>query len=346
MTRFPTGAELVVPSLLIVGGVLLGLILETAVFRRITRLAMKTGWKGDEIVVSALRVPILLSFLIAGIYGAVALLPLSERAADAVSDVLLVGIILTVTLALARLAGGLVNLYSFRTEGALPSSSIFGNLTKILVFVIGVLVILQSLGISITPLLTALGVGGLAVALALQDTISNLFAGLHILASKQIRPGDYIELDSGERGYVIDINWRNTTIRRLPNNMVVVPNSRLAAAIVTNYYLPEMEMAVRVPVGVSYDSDLAQVEQVTEAVAKEVMKEVEGGVSEFVPFIRYDNFNDSSIDLTVVMRAKEVGDQYLIKHEFIKRLHERYADSTIEIPFPIRTVHLTDERNR
>jgi small-conductance mechanosensitive channel len=86
-------------------------------------------------------------------------------------------------------------------------------------------------------------VGGLAVALALQDTLSNLFAGLHIIASKKLLPGDYFLLDSGEEGYVQDVNWRNTFIRTLRNNMIVVPNARLASAILTNYYQPSSEMA-------------------------------------------------------------------------------------------------------
>ena len=200
--------------------------------------------------------------------------------------------------------------------------------------------ILHSLGISITPILTALGVGGLAAALALQPTLANLFSGLQIIAAKQLHPGDYIKLDSGEEGYVTDIAWRNTIIRALPNNMIIVPNSKLASAIVTNYYQPEQEMAVLVQVGVSYKSDLKKVEEVTIEVGKEIMREVEGGVPDFEPFIRYHTFDDSSINFTVILRTTEYVGQYLIKHEFIKRLHKRYNKEGIVIPFPIRTIHM------
>ncbi len=238
------------------------------------------------------------------------------------------------------MAVGLVELQSRKGKGALPSTSIFTNLARVAVLAIGVLIILQSLGISITPILTALGVGGLAVALALQETLANLFAGLHILVSRQVRPGDYIQLDSGEAGYVTDINWRNTTIRALPNNMVIVPNAKLASAIITNFHQPEQEMSFLVEVGVSYDSDLKQVERVTVEVAREVLKEVQGGVPTFEPVIRYHTFADSSINFAVHLRAREFVDQYLVKHEFIKRLHERFQREKIEIPFPIRTVHM------
>jgi len=138
----------------------------------------------------------------------------------------------------------------------------------------------------------------------------------------------------------MDISWRNTTIRQLPNNVVIVPNSKLASIIVTNYYLPQQEMSVLVQVGVGYDSDLEKVEKVTIEVAKEVMREVPGGVPEFEPFIRYHTFGDFSIDFTVILRAREFVDQYLVKHEFIKRLHRRYQQEGIEIPFPIRTIYM------
>jgi len=125
----------------------------------------------------------------------------------------------------------------------------------------------------------------------------------------------------------------------LPNNVALIPNEKLTKAIVTNYYLPDKEMAVLVNLGVHYDSDLKKVEKITCEVAREIMKTVPGGVPGFEPFIRYNTFGDSSIGFTVILRAKEFADQYLIKHEFIKRLHERYKKENIIIPYPIRTIH-------
>jgi small-conductance mechanosensitive channel len=126
--------------------------------------------------------------------------------------------------------------------------------------------------------------------------------------------------------------------------MVLVPNAKLAQAIVTNYYFPDKEMAVLVNLGVHYHSDLKKVETVTCEVAKEVMKELPGGVPEFDPFIRYHTFGDFSINFTVILRAKEFVDQYLIKHEFIKRLHERFAEEGIVIPYPIRAINYKQEK--
>jgi small-conductance mechanosensitive channel len=214
-----------------------------------------------------------------------------------------------------------------------------------MVFVIGGLLILQNLGISITPLLTALGVGGLAVALALQDTLSNLFAGLQIIAAKNIQPGDYIKLESEDEGYILDINWRSTTIRALPNRIIIIPNQKLASSIIKNFSKPDKEIAVLVDLGVSYSSDLEKVEKVTIEVAREIMKNTTGGVVEFEPFIRYNKFDSSSINFTVIMRAKEFTDQFLVKHEFIKKLQQRYITENINIPFPITTVYMATNSN-
>jgi len=337
-------AHWIVPAAYIIGGLAAGFVFEKIILSELKHLAKKTKWKGNLIIVDSLRGMVIMWLLIAGIYGALLNIPISPILLHHLKKVLLIIVILAGTIALGKMTAGFVSLYVQREDVPLPSTSIFRNLAKLVVFLVGIMMILHSLGISITPILTALGVGGLAAALALQPTLANLFSGLQIIAAKQLHPGDYIKLDSGEEGYVTDIAWRNTIIRALPNNRIIVPNSKLASAIVTNYYQPEQEMAVLVQVGVSYDSDLTKVEHVTMEVGKEVMREVEGGVPEFEPFIRYHTFDDSSINFTVILRTQEYVGQYLIKHEFIKRLHKRYNKEGIVIPFPIRTVHLEKEK--
>lgn len=331
------------PAVFVVGGFLVGLAIERIILRRIRRLAGKTRWRYDEVIISSLSGMIMLWFTLGGVYGALLSLPMNENVLAISLKVLLVLTIFSVTVVVARLGVGSIGLYAETTE-ALPSSSILTNFTKVLVFAGGFLIILQALGISITPMITAMGLGGLAVALALQDTLANLFSGIFIIASKQVKPGDWVELDSGQKGHVVDVTWRNTTIRELPNNMVIIPNSKLASTVITNYHQPVQEMAVRVEVGVSYDSDLALVERVTSEVAGEVMREVEGGIPEYEPFIRYHTFDDFSINFTVILRIREYVDKYLVRHEFVKRLHERYRHEAIEIPFPIRTVHMKRQK--
>lgn len=194
----------------------------------------------------------------------------------------------------------------------------------------------------ITPLLTALGVGGVFIGLALQNTLSNLFSGLNIITSKKVRPGDYIRLETGEEGYVIDVAWRYTIVREIPDNFIVIPNAKIVSSTFKNYSFPDREMLVLVTVGVSYDSDLETVEAVTLEVASEIMNEVAGGVSEYQPFMRYEEFDYFSINCTVYLRVKEYLDRLIVRHEFIKRLHKRYQREGIKIPFPIKTVYITE----
>jgi small-conductance mechanosensitive channel len=328
------------PLVSVLGGYVGGKIFEYVIVRKLKKLASHTAWRGDDIFVDALSNAVTVWFVLAGLYGAVMTMPISPRVSGFLNTLLLIAFVASATSVAARLAVNYVNIYAATVRGVLPSTTIFSNLTRALVYIIGLLVILQSLGISITPILTALGVGGLAVALALQDTLSNFFAGLQIIGSGKVKPGDFIRLETGEEGYVVDVTWRNTTIRQLANNMVIVPNAHLASSRVSNFDQPTKEQAILVQVGVSYESDLEEVQRVTIEVARNVMKSVQGGIPDFEPFIRYHTFGDSSVNFTVILRGKEVVDQYLIKHEFIKRLHVRYRREGIEIPFPMRTVHV------
>ncbi|MFN3870167.1 MAG: mechanosensitive ion channel family protein, partial [Aquificaceae bacterium] len=241
---------------------------------------------------------------------------------------------------LSRLLGELLRLYLNRYQTDLPAASLLVQALKVALVVVGVIIAFDKIGIAITPILTALGVGGLAVALALRDTLENLFAGFHILASRQIKVGDYVRLSSGEEGFVEDITWRNTLIRQPSNNIIIVPNSNLSTSIVTNFHMPQPELSVIIPVGVSYDSDLEKVERITLEVAKQVQREVEGAVPDFEPLVRFFQFGDFSINFNVVLRAKDFPSQHLLRSEFIKRLKKRYEEEGIKIPFPTREVYL------
>ncbi|MPZ25395.1 MAG: mechanosensitive ion channel [Micromonosporaceae bacterium] len=329
----------------LVAAIVVGVLLRLS-FGWLIRHANGTSVTWDDVGWRLLRNLSLPSSVIGGGWAAAEALRLREPVAGIVDRVLLSAVVLAAALVIARLAGDIVRSVTIARSGVAQSATIFVNLTKILVLAIGVLVVMQSLGISITPLVTALGVGGIGIALALQDTLSNLFAGIQVLASKKVQPGDFIRLDSGEDGYIVDITWRNTTIRALAGNIVIVPNARLASAILTNFHQPAHAMEVWFQAGVSYASDLAQVERVTVEVARDVMTTVPGGVPDFQPVVRFHTFGESSIDFTVVLQTTEFLSQYLVVHEFVKRLHARYRAEGIEIPFPIRTLVLPDGLGR
>jgi small-conductance mechanosensitive channel len=342
LTRELVLHDWLVAGIAVAAGAVAALLLR-ALLRWLARHAERTRWAGDDLIVDALRTFAPGAAMIAGTAVAASVLPLTSRISGLVNHSLTALVILIATFSAARVVAGLVQSVAASRTGVAGSASIFVNITRIVVLTLGVLIALQSMGVSIAPLLTALGVGGLAVALALQDTLANLFAGVHILASKTVQPGDYIRLSSGEEGYVVDINWRNTVVRNLSNNLVIIPNGRLARTNMTNYTQPEQQLSVTVQVGVGYDSDLTQVERVTLEVVAGVMADINGAVPEHQGAVRFHTFAESRINFTVILGVGEFSDQYRIKHEFIKRLHARFRAEGISVPAPARTVTLRRE---
>ena len=153
--------------------------------------------------------------------------------------------------------------YGSRVTGARDVTSLTQKLVQLIVVGLGLVTLLRVVfNLNVNTVLTTLGVGGLAVALALQDTLSNLFAGFYVSISGLVRIGDYIKLNTGEEGYVSDINWRCTTLKGLTNNLVVVPNGKLGQAIFTNYHLPEHRVGLSMQISVGYDSDLDRTESI------------------------------------------------------------------------------------
>ena len=252
-------------------------------------------------------------------------------------------LIIALVLFADRFSVGLIGSYAERSNTFRGSRSIFQGITHGIVFGIGGLILLGTLGISITPLIASLGITSLAVALALQPTLENFFSGVQLVVDKPIRVGDFIELDSGEQGFVEKIGWRSTWIKMLPNNTVIMPNSLLSQSKIINYFYPEKELSVPVEVGVHYSSDLEHVEQVTLEVAREILSSHKWGVPEYETFVVYTGFGDSSVNFTVMLRAREYFNRFWVKSAFIKALHKRFAEEGITIPYPIRAINLEQE---
>lgn len=309
----------------------------------IARLAERSETRWDDAFVAALRTPLALAILASAGWVSIQYMRLPPGWNQTIDELTRVVLIFAFILFVDRFLRESVGLYQKRLDEMNLTQGFVRALLRLAVLVLGALVLLDTLRISITPLLASLGVGGLAVGLALQGTLSNLFAGVQLISTQPIRVGDFIKIQSGEEGYVTEIGWRATRIRMLTNSMVVVPNSKLADSVIINYDLPERELTVPVQAGVSYASDLSHVERVTLEVAAEIQQTVEGAVRDFAPALRYHTFDSSSINFTVALRARHFADQHLMKHEFIKRLHARYKQEAIVIPWPIRTLDVPDE---
>ena len=318
-----------------------GLLARRLLMRMLRAWNARTQSRPSLILAESLRGPVLIWVFILGVHLALQSSELPHKVTTFGAKLLLVLWIVSITLMGARIAGDLVRYYGGQVSGALPVTSLSQNLAQLAVVLLGILVLLHNLGLAIAPILGALGVGGLAVALALQDTLSNLFAGFYIAVARQIRLGDYIKLNTNEEGYVTDITWRSTAIRTLNNNMVIIPNSKLSQAIVTNYYLPEQRMSTSLQVGVSYDADPDRIERLLLEIAVRAATEVPGMLAEPEPSVSFDpGFGDSALGFTLNFHVVEFARQFGVRNQLRKRILLRFREEGIDMPYPTRTVHL------
>jgi small-conductance mechanosensitive channel len=331
-------------TIAIAGSIVLGWLVKGLIFPYLYKLTRKTKWKSDDLVIDSIGKWVIFWFFLGACYYVLPIFtteyPIVNKYESILEDLLGSLFIFSLTVVFAKVIAGMLKIRSVNDNSEIPSSSILGNIVKIIIYILGFILILHNFGVAIAPMVTALGVGGLAVALALQSTLSNLFSGLQIIASGKFNIGDFVQLETGQKGFIRDITWRNATIETAQNNFIIVPNSKLADSIVENFYLVNKETTYFVIVGVGYESDLEKVERVSVEVAKDILRKVEGGVKDFEPQVRFFNFGDSSIGLKIFLRVNEYADQFMITSEFIKALQKRYKAEGINIPFPIRTVHL------
>lgn len=337
-------ARWVVPLLLFAGVVALGLVLRAAVFRALGRWAKTTSSRVDDFLLAATRGPSYLWITITAVILALHLVDLPGDQVDiGVRRTLEVLLVLSITVCTSRFLGDMVGYRRADVEQPIASTGLLRTVVRVAVFLVGVLVCLGTLGINIAPLLGALGVGGLAAGLALQPTLSNLFAGFQIAVTRQIRMGNRVRLASGEEGYVADISWRTTTLRTPNNHLVIIPNSKFADSIVTNFNLPDPAANMAVSVSVAYASDVRRVEAVLRDEAKKLVAELPGLVRDFDPVVRLQSFGDSGVQFTVILRTVDFDSQFEAWNEVYQRIFARLRHENIEIPFPTRTVYMRND---
>lgn len=283
--------------------------------------------------------PIFLVIFIAGFYISLQSLTILENYHNQLNDIFFVILTLLISYIITRISTISLGAFLKLKKGLERTPHLINNFFSIIIYLLAVIVILGYFQLDITPLLAGVGVGALAIGLALQSTLANFFAGLHIVSDQPIRVGDFIELDKDTFGFVEDIGWRSTRIKTMTDNLIIVPNGKLADSTILNYSMPKQDMSFWVHCGVAYESDLEKVEQVTLDVAKKVQQNFPGAVKDFEPLFRFREFGDSNIDFVAILRVEEPMKRYVVRNEFIKRLKERFDKENIEISWPIRKIY-------
>jgi small-conductance mechanosensitive channel len=333
--------ELVWPLAIFLVTFIIGWAVRRFILKALRAWTSHTGSRAGLVIAEALSGPILIWAAILALHVALQSSDLPGKFTDWGAKTLFVLWIASLTLMCMRIARDSIRFYGSQVAGALPVATLTQNLAQIGVVILGALVLLDHFKVSITPMLTALGVGGLAVALAMQDTLSNLFGGFYVAVAGQVRLGDYIKLNTGEEGYVTDIGWRSTTIRSLGNSLVIVPNAKLAQAIVTNYDLPEKRMSATVEVRASYDCDPDGIERVLLDIGAQGAREIPGMLADPAPTVTFDpGFGDSGMGLTLNYQVAEFASQFSVRHELRKRIFRRFKEEGIRIPYPARAVYM------
>ncbi len=301
--------------------------------RLLHRWAERTASPIDDIVLGALRRPSVLWCVAIGLHVGFAMSDIPERYLLYLLRTIRVLVTFSITMSASTIVGKIVGRSVQRSDLPLPATGLAYGVIKGTVLAIGFVIILSQMGIAVAPLLTALGVGGLAVALALQDTLANLFAGIHILVEKSVRVGDILRLETGQEGAVLDITWRTTRIRTLQNNIVVIPNSKLSQSVVTNYSLPEPRLTLQLPVDVDYASDPRRVQRVLVELAQQAAREVPGLLAEPAPLVRFaPGFGTAGLGFTLNCQVAGFADQLAVQSELRARIVERFRAEGIEFP--------------
>ena len=323
---------------LVISSLALGLVLNRIIHHWTKKLANTWG----ELVLSLLEsLPVPLLFL-GSVYAGLEFLTLPhwvERFGSKLIFVLTIGVVF-------YFPAKVLVLFLRRAEKRNPGMAQVTDpsilVIRTLFAILATVIVIEHFGISLTGVWTTLGVGSVAVALALQETLSNLFAGLYLLADRPVSPGNYIKLDSGQEGYILRIGWRSTTLRTQSNNIVFVPNSTMAKAIIINYSLPELRVSVSIPVQASYGSDPSQVERALLDVTREAAQEGLAGLLLNPPPSVFLNpgFGDSSLDFSLNLNVRRFEDQVPVQSELRKRILARFAKEGITMPFPTRTIGL------
>jgi small-conductance mechanosensitive channel len=349
MTRL-AGIEIGAPPIVVVPIFLLGLLLLSAVAARLARSATARWLSGSRsdgthaAPVPSLGIPISATVLIGGLMLVLPELTLPGRIGRWLGATLNIAFVLACALGLSRIAVAALTAYAARNPSVRPALGIGRGIVRIAVAVLTAITALESLGVPVAPLLTTLGIGSLAVALALQDTLANFFAGLHLLADRPVRPGDYIKLIEGAEGFVETIGWRSSRLRTTANNIVVVPNQKLSQAILTNFHLPiaNVTMTVTLTLGADVDAD---------AVEKALNEELARAVAEIAdlhdgkPNVRLIDISVAGQVWNCTFDVKDVEAQGLAGHEVRKRLLARLRRDGIALAVKER-VFLLPEKNQ
>jgi len=340
--------EPLIKPLVVSGGIFLlfvgiAFLMRFIMGRWMRRWAEETATSMDDRILSAVGHPIFYIILIYGLDYAISHLPFDNRLLQALRGMIFIFGIVVVTIIVYRVFMAFIDWYGEKLRRKRSTANLvrefiplIKRFTSILIFTLAVIVILKHFKYNAWSLLTAMGVGSLAIGLAAKETLTNMISGFSIMIDRPFHPGDRIELASGEIGDVQQIGLRSTRIKTFDNTILVVPNSALVNASLVNYCYPDFKVKVRIKVGVAYGSDIEKAKRIM----LEITKEVPTILQDPPPSVYFTEFGDFSLNLLMIFWVVEYTEMLAAKDKVNMMIHKRFAKEGIEIPFPIQTVFL------
>lgn len=306
------------------------------------RIADKTKTAVDNLIIKRVNKPLSLIILLIGIRISAVTLKLSDRIETIIYQFIYSFIIIIVTYIITIIIDILIDgwgkTWAEKTKSRIDDQllNILHRFSKIILSILAFLFILDTWGIKVGPLLASLGIAGIAIAFALQNTLGNIFGGISLIIDKTIKVGDIIEIDKDTKGTVLDVGLRSTRIRTFDNEVVIVPNGQLANSKLQNYVPPDPSVRVVIPFSVAYGSNIEKVKKV---VFNEI-KKIDGFMKEPEPLVRFTEMGNSSLNFKAYFYVDSYKKRFAAIDKANTLIYNALNKNKITIPFPQMDIHL------
>jgi len=339
---FVTENQLLFAAVLVVASFIVAWIVMIFISVLMGTIAKRTKSELDDELLHEAKTPLFRLIVLSGLLISTQLLGLEGGVLDITTKVLLTLIYVTIILYALKAASAFY-VHGFEKIAERTKSSIDDEIlpiakktTSAVIWILGIIMILGVWGVDVTPLIAGLGIAGLAISFALQESLANIFAGISIIMDKVYKVGDKIEIESGEVGIVADVGLRSTRIRTFDNEVIIIPNSKTANSKIKNYVQPDKTLRVTINFGVEYGTDLEKVKKVIEPALAE-MKDIKKDPAPAVDFLK---MGDSSLDCMAKFWVPDYTQAYDKKLEATDLIYKELNKAKIGIPFPTTTVYL------
>ncbi|MBW2963392.1 mechanosensitive ion channel family protein, partial [Candidatus Woesearchaeota archaeon] len=323
---------------ILVGFVVLAFVLFLIIEKVVLRLTAKTKTKVDDLIFTKIKMPVFWLLIVLGLRISSQIVFDSAIVFRVLESISIIIFVLILAKVINVLIDGWGRVFAKKTKSRLDESllPLFRKVVNIIFVLVGILWILNIWNINITPYLAGLGIGGLVLGLALQDSLKNIFGGVSLILDQSFAVGDKIQIESGEVGEIVDVGLRSTKIKNYDNQIITIPNGQMANAKIINYVQPNDRIRVVVKFGVEYGTKVEKVKKVVDGVLKK-MKDISDD-----PYM--DTVFTEMGDFALLFEARfwvdDYREAYNKKLEATEKIYAALNKAKIGIAFPTQTIHL------